>query len=248
MTLLALQRSFRAELIHDDEGPPPSSAGLAIYRNAYRARLLDTLCAAFERTRRWVGEETFGVAACHYALSHPPRSWTLDLYGAELPETLAQLFPHDPEVAELAWLEWRMQQAFAAPDRPELDPQVLLTAGLSATDWGGLRFTMTAGFAARAVIGDCAAVWRLASAEAAPEAAIAIGTTRQLVVWRHALVPRFRVVDLDEFAVLGRIAAGETLAGAAGDPAADPARLGGWLTGWLREGLFSGYAVASPSS
>ena len=114
MSLLALQTEFHREIIADDDGMAPSSTGMAIYRDAYRGRLLAALETSFERTRRWTGEDTFTAAACHFILTHPPAGWTLDAYGADFPDLLAALFADDPEVAELAWLAWQMSQAFAA--------------------------------------------------------------------------------------------------------------------------------------
>lgn len=238
MRLLDRQRAFCAEIAAPDEGEPSSSIGMAIYRNAYRGRLLAALEEGFERTRRWVGDEAFTAAACHYVLTHPPRGWTLDTYGAGFPELLADLFARDPEVVELAWLEWHLQQAFAAPDGPCLDPATLAAAGYGDAAWTQMRFTMAAGVALREVATDCAALWEaLAADRAAPEAPPA----RQdagLVVWRQGLTPRYRVMDRAERAALAALAAGASFGQIAAD--ADPALLGAWLARWLGDGLFAG--------
>ncbi len=151
MSLLTLQSAFRAEIVADDEGLAPSSLGMAIYRDAYRGRLLAALESSFERTRRWVGEEAFTAAACHYILTHPPVSWTLDDYGGDFPELLETLFAKDPEVSELAWLEWHLSQAFAAPDTPTLDPAALAAACKTDAEWDCISFRMAAGYAMRPI-------------------------------------------------------------------------------------------------
>lgn len=245
MSLIEQQRAFRAAIVAADDGEaePPLTTGMAIYRSAYRARLLGALESGFERTRRWTGAESFAAAASHYILTQPPRSWTLDSYGAQFPALLAELFKNDPEVAELAWLEWQMQQAFAAPDLPELDLAALVGAGLDAADWDALRFTMAAGFTHRRITHDCAALWQVTSSDTLPEdrTAQALPEPAELIVWRKDLMPHFRMLGAGEFTVLARIAAGSTLGEATGEAPSEtgPERLGGWLAQWLQEGSFA---------
>lgn len=241
MTLLAEQTRFLSEIAADDD-VPPSSIGMGIYRNAYRARLIGALESGYERTRRWVGEEAFEVAAAHYILTQPPSSWTLDAFGAQFPELLAELFAGDPEVAELAWLEWHMQQAFGAVDVPELDAAQLGNAGLAASDWENLRFTMAAGFVTRAVTNELAALWHGLAPDSAATPESPTPALQHLIVWRHSLRPHFRLLDPAEFSTLDHLIKGATLGqtGAALERAdGDPEQLGAWLASWLSEGLFA---------
>lgn len=243
MSLARLQHAFLAEIAGDDE-TAPSSTGMAIYRKAYRARLLDALAVGYERTRNWVGEDAFDAAGAHYILVHPPSSWTLDAFGADFPETLTELFPDDPEVAELAWLEWQMQQAFAAPDLPELTAADLAAAGLDDEDWADLRLNMAAGFAARPAGYDLAALWHALAAGPVQDFALAVSGPHHLIVWRKALQPHFRLLDSAEWAMLDALAAGTTF----GESAAlvdNPERLGSWLGQWLIDGLFTDSNLAA---
>jgi hypothetical protein len=243
MTLLASQTRFLAEIAADDD-VPPSSIGMGIYRNAYRARLIGALESGYERTRRWVGDEAFEAAAAHYILTMPPSSWTLDVFGAQFPDVLAELFAGDPEVAELAWLEWHMQQAFAAPDLPELDAARLGAAGLDEDGWNDLRFTMAAGFVTRPVKHELAELWHGLAPDSAAKPANPPGAGKHLIVWRHALRPCFRLLDSAEFDSLKQLANGATL-GAAGQAheahEASAEQFGQWLATWLGEGLFADF-------
>ena len=242
MTLVASQRAFVAEITASDDAAAPSSLGLTIYRNAYSARLLGVLEVSFERTRRWVGEAMFSTAAAHYVLAHPPRSWTLDAYGAQFPAELTVLFAQDGEVAELAWLEWQMQQAFAAADLPELSAAALAGAGLADADWEQLCFTMAPGFAARPVGHDCIGLWQALRDPEPCDYALKPAEPGVLVVWRHALSPHYRVLGHDEFAALNHLAAGGAFGGAlALGGGNDPAQFGAWFAQWLSEGLFSDF-------
>jgi len=105
------QQEFLAALL-DEEAPLPAgwqvrhARGLAIYRNNYRGGLIDTLRDTYPRTEVLAGEAAFARAAAHHCITHPPSSWTLDQVGAGFSATCAELFRDDPDVAELAALEW----------------------------------------------------------------------------------------------------------------------------------------------
>ncbi len=247
MTLLAEQTRFLSEIAADDD-VPPSSIGMGIYRNAYRARLIGALESGYERTRRWVGEEAFEAAAAHYILTQPPSSWTLDAFGAQFPDLLAELFAGDAEVAELAWLEWHMQQAFAAVDLTELGAAQLGSAGLDESDWENLRFTMAAGFTAREVSHDLSGLWAQLREDTTHQAENPPRADYALIVWRRAMQPHFRLLEPSEFSALSQLIDGATL-GQTGTAleqvGSDPAQLGQWLATWLSEGLFAAYSIAA---
>jgi hypothetical protein len=237
MSLLQLQTAFRAEIAASDDRIEFSSTGMDIYRDAYRGRLLGALEASFEHTRRWTGAEAFTAAACHYVLTTPPRAWTIDLYGAGFPDLLGTLFADDLEVAELAWLEWQMQCAFAAPDANELDALTLAAAGHTDADWDRLGFDLAAGFASRPITTNAPELWTaLAKGNDGIQARQTAG--EHLLVWRSRLSPRFRVAGETEFLALQNLALGATLGDIAqGTEAPD---LAGWLSQWLDEGIFAG--------
>lgn len=241
MSLLELQTAFRDEIAAADDGIAPGSPGMEIYRNAYRSRLLGALESSFGRTRRWAGEDGFTAAACHYILENAPVSWTLDDYGIDFPALLQRLFADDPEVAELAWLEWHLSRAFAAPDMAELGPQAMASAGLSDEDWQHLKFTMAAGFAVRPIASNCTSLWLAMTAESDVDFAVEAVEGTWLVVWRRGLEPHFRILNAREYGALAVLADGGTLGRLAAD--ADPEALGGWLACWLGEGLFSSLRV-----
>lgn len=239
MTLLAEQTRFLTEIAADDDAPP-SSIGMGIYRNAYRARLIGALESGFERTRHWVGEAAFETAAAHYILTQPPSSWTLDAFGAQFPALLAELFAGDPEVAELAWLEWHMQQAFAAPDLPELDAARLAAAGLEEADWEHLRLIPAAGLAVRPVAHNLAALWETLADGSTGRCILSTSDPAMLLVWRKAMYPHFRLLEPAEFAALRPLLDGASFGEAALQAGeTELLRFGQWFARWLNEGLFS---------
>lgn len=244
MRLADHQLEFAAQLATDDEASDAEPLGLQIYRNAYRERLLSALETGFERTRQWVGADAFAAAACHYVISRPPNSWTLDAYGADFPAALEGLFAQDGEVAELAWLEWQLQQAFAAPDRPHLTGAVLAQAALQDDDWERLSFVMAAGYAARPIGHDCGGLWQALRRDELAGFILEPIAPGVLVVWRQGLTPHYRTLANDEFTALDCLVRGGSfgaVAASCGEHGA--AALGGWFAQWLSEGLFADFVI-----
>ncbi len=217
---------------------PRHAAGLAVYRNNYRSALVEALRSTFERTARLVGEDSFERAAAHHVITHPPASWTLDLAGEGFDATCAQLFAHDPEVAELAWLEWAMHRAFVARDTAALDGAgfAATTASYGDADWAGLRLRFVPGIALRTLRHDVKRLWSDGETHLLEEAACCI-------VWREGERPVFQQVPLPEGEALSAMVQGasfaeacELLSGLLGEDEA-PAAAGAMLARWLAEGL-----------
>ena len=245
MSLAAHQEAFTRQLWVTGDATGSESLGMQIYQNAYRERLLAVLEASYERTRQWVGGDAFTAAARHYVISYPPNSWTLDAYGAEFPTLLCELFARDGEVAELAWLEWHLQQAFAAPDLPSLSGADVARAGLQDADWELLRFSMAAGFAARPASHDTIGLWQSLRSGETADFVLKPADPGVLVVWRQGLTPNYRMISDDEFAALEYLVQGATFGEVAvrcGESRA--AALGEWFAQWLGEGLFAEFSVA----
>lgn len=193
MTALArLQDAFLA-CLHDDDAPlPPEldatrAAGMAVYRNGYRARLLDVLADSYARTARLVGADAFHQAAAHHLIAHPPSAWMIDRAGEGFADTCAALFAHDPDVAEVAWLEWAMQNAFTAADEAPLTHAgfAIATAGFDAADWEQLVLVPVAGMALRPVIHDLPRLWRSLADDADQPVVERLEARQWLLVWRE---------------------------------------------------------------
>lgn len=252
MTLRALQSRFRDFIAAPDAASPPgfSGPGMAIYRDAYRGRLLAALEASFPRTRRWVGRDPFQAAATHYILTRPPTSWTLDTYGSDFPALLTQLFAEDPEVGDLAWLEWAMAQAFAAPDGPILGFEALAAASYQAADWDHVAFTPASGVGMRWVETPCTELW--VGLDYDDSAALATSIPRTplakphlALVWRKDVTAHYRLVAPDEAHALAGLIAGACLGHVAHSATANT--LGHMLAKWLSDELFADHQLRPPS-
>lgn len=252
-TLAACQADFMAQVLEDGRPlpngwTPRHAAGLAIYRNAYRARLVDALRDTYERTARWVGEDAFRAAAAHHIIQTPPNSWTLDHVAEGFVEVLEQLFANDPEVAELAWLEWAMHRAFVAADVAPLDAArfAAASADFKEEDWGCLKLKFLPSVHLRELGHDVAALWRALDSEDFTAQDYVLPEPAPMLAWREGLRPTFMFLTKSEGQALGLMLDGvcygemvECLANAIGEEEA-VMQAGAMLGRWLGNGLIAG--------
>ena len=243
MSLVALQRDLRAWLVREDAGAErrfgdDAAPGLRVYQNNYRSSLCACLDDSFARTRDWLGHEAFHEAVVTHIDRVPPSSWTLDAYTRDFPETLAALYPDDPEIAELAWLDRALGDAFVGADAAPLS-----TAMLSGVDWDRamLRFAPTLDLIE--AITNAAAIWSALAADEVPPAVEILPDPGALIVWQHDLNAHFRMIDADErqgllFARSGAPYASLCASLVAAYGETDGIALAGaWLGRWLGDGL-----------
>lgn len=192
------QQEFLSALL-DEQAPLPAgwqvrhARGLAIYRNNYRGGLIDTLRDTYPRTEVLAGEAAFARAAAHHCITHPPSSWTLDQVGAGFSATCAELFRDDPDVAELAALEWAMQEAFVARDAVPLDASAFAaaTAHWDEDGWDGLKLVFVASMHLLRTSRDLPRMWhKLGNGESDCEADC-LTEPHSVIVWRESERPVF---------------------------------------------------------
>ncbi|MBX7528530.1 DNA-binding domain-containing protein [Qipengyuania vesicularis] len=247
--LAARQAAFMESLLDEERALPGDwgarhAAGIEIYRNNYRSALVEALRSNFERTERLVGEDSFARAAAHHVITHPPSSWTLDLAGEGFAQTCGELFANDPEVADLAWLEWAMHLAFVARNAEPLSTESFLEAAgtFGEDDWVSLRLEFLPGLQVRPTRHDLKLLWS-SLGEDAGEVEIACHTDKAAtIVWREGERPVFISVDAAEGRALEAMMAGATYGEAcdrlveeAGPQAVELA--GTMLRRWLSEGM-----------
>jgi hypothetical protein len=250
ISLAESQSAFIAQILDEDIPLPDGwtdrhAAGMAIYRNNYRTALVDALRATFERTARWVGDDAFRQAAAHHIITHPPSSWTLDDAGQGFDVTLVGLFAGDPEVAELAWVEWSMHRAFGAEDALPLDAAGFegATAGFADTDWDSMRFAFMPRLATQVVHHDIAAIWRALGEEELVLPDYALDTPVACHVYREAEQPIFITAPAHESSALNAMLAGASFGELCAELTdlfnadAAVAEAGAMLSRWLHQGM-----------
>jgi hypothetical protein len=241
MSLLALQRDFRDWLVTGDARAAAmlgGGPGTVVYQNNYRTALVSSLAETFQRLALWLGDEAFESAAARYIDARPPSSWTLDAYGEAFTDFVATLWPDDPEVAEIALIDWTVGQVFVGPDA-----EAMLPEALAAADWETAVIRTVPSLLVLQITTNAYAIWQALATGETPAPAAMTARGGALLVWRQELEPVFRRADEHEREVLAWSAAGqgfaavcERLAATLGEEAA--VRTAGTLLGrWLAEGM-----------
>lgn len=241
MSLLALQRQFRDWLVIGEDHAAAAlggGPGPLVYQNNYRAALMASLGETFQRLALWLGDEAFHGAAARYIDARPPSSWTLDAYGEDFTDFVATLWPDDPEVAEIALIDWTVGQVFVGTDAPALQPEALAVA-----DWETAVIRAVPSLQVMPITTNADAIWQALAAGEHPPGAELAPDGRALLIWRQGLEPVFRRAEAHERDVLAWSAAGkgfaaicERLAATLGEEAA--ATTAGTLLGrWLAEAM-----------
>lgn len=241
---------------------------LAIYHNAYFARLLECMRSIYPMVARTIGDDAFDALAVGYLQSCPSQSYTLDALGDRFARFLDETRPDRDEqgqptqqwpdfLIDLATLEWTIAQVFDGPGiegRPTLSAEQLLA--IQPGQWPGLRLL-------------CAPCLRLLSfgfpvneyftqlRELAPDAEppdIPPSEASWLALARKDFVVRRHALDRPQYELLAALTAGQTIGNAIAQFAAAAeadfdtlaAQLGEWFRTWAAAGFFVGYE--SPSS
>ena len=239
MTLLALQCDFRDWLKSGGEQqaarfPESARAGLAIYQNNYRAQLTDCLEESFPATLAWLGGEAFHAAVVAHVEAAPPSSWTLDLYPRDFPATLRNLYPDDPEVGDIAMIEFALGEAFVANDAPPL------ALDLSLVDWDSARFGFVPSLAIYKLATNAPAIWSAIIAGEDPPAATILRKDSAVIVWRTDETCRFRSIDMPESDALSYLSApGTTFGSFCNSGRAHAEEIGQWLSQWIADGIIA---------
>ena len=117
-------------------------ARLDLYRNNARGNFRDALASTFPVIERLVGADYFLKVARDLQHAHPSRSGDLLHAGAPFPGFLATLHAHDEfaYLADVARLEWAIQEVLLAPEHAPLDLQKM--AGVAPSAYDTLRFEL----------------------------------------------------------------------------------------------------------
>ncbi len=252
MTLAELQRDFRTWLVSasDDAAARLGTdimAGLSVYQNNYRAQLVGCLEESFPRVRAWLGDDAFLPAAMTHIDSHPPHAWTLDAYPGYFNETLTALYPDNPDLHELAWIENALSEAFVAADAEPLPIDAL-----ASIDWDSARLHLAPSFMSHAATTNAHSIWSALSEQRDVPEGEMLAEAGGLIVWRRQFTSCLKQVDALELEALlhlqenGSFAAlCDMLVDRLGDEEG-VAAAGTLLAGWLGSELIVGVEEASP--
>lgn len=213
-----LQAAFQAHLLDQDSEIDCEIVAyrigvqqrLHIYHHAYRARLLENLKDAFEKTWSYLGDEQFDAAALAFIAQHPPRERNLRWHGAEFPAWLGLRYPLDADVAELAVMDWQLRRAFDGANSKTL--QLADLTQLTPEQWENANFCFAPTLHLSELDFNSVDIWRALDEETLPPPATKLTQPCWLLIWRKEWQPHFRSIDEIEYWALARLLAGATFA------------------------------------
>jgi uncharacterized protein (UPF0276 family) len=223
----------------DTTPPSTSEQRLDIYHHAYRARLVEVLTDSFVKTNLYMGSEVFANDASQFVVNHPPLTRSLGRYGADLPAFLSGLYPDNPELVELAQLDWDLRSRFDLADEMAIDAN-----SASAMDWLTWPHPLHTSLVLRKVRSNVVELWRAIDADTDVPQVVFFTPEKWIAVWRKELQPHFQTLDSDEAHFLNQLQAGQSIDAAAatlGDNpgVATPQMLAVWLENWLQNGMLT---------
>ncbi|MEO6280794.1 DNA-binding domain-containing protein [Roseateles sp.] len=225
--------------------------GLAVYRDAYRARLVAALADNYTVLARALGDEAFDALGRAYIAAQPSRHPSIRWFGHELAGFMAEagddLVPH-ASLVDFAAMDWALRGAFDAAEAPPLDPAAL--AALGPDDWAGLVLQLQPSAQRVPLAYAIEPAWRVLRewepelGSDQPELPEPAPHEHVLLAWRQGLETRWRSLEPLEAALLNAVAAGtpfallcERAAAELGDPEAAAPAVIQHLQRWLADGL-----------
>ena len=252
MTLGTLQQRLQAHVLRGEhaieahvvgDSAPEVAARLAIYANAYRARLTEALASNYPALAKLLGTRDFATLADRYIAVHVSRTPSIRHYGDALSEFLASDAGYQdvPLLAELAAWEWAMTEVFDAADGSPVGAGAL--ACVAPEDWADLRLSFHPSVRRLQLQWNVPPLWKALAADEPRPAHELAARPQAWLQWRDGLQVRFRSLDADEAAALQVVMDGGSLGelcmrlSELVDAADAPARAALCLRGWLDAGL-----------
>lgn len=224
--LAELQEAFSAAIRGGEAGPVAAAIvadGLSaderlnIHRNNMRGALTDALALTFPVVQKLVGEGFFRYAAAEFITAHPPSSGAVLAYGGDFPAFLAAFPPAGrlPYLPDVAGLEWAINDCYHGPDAARLDRAAL--GAVPPDRLGEIRPRLPDNHRIVTSAYPIGAIWQ-ANQDGADDDDTVIDLEAgddEILVIRPKMEVQVRILTAGEAALLGALAAGETLGGAA---------------------------------
>jgi hypothetical protein len=222
------------------------SERLAIYGNAYYARLIEALEQDYEALHTLLGDDQFTRLCESYIGAYPSRRPSLRFFGAHMSDYLSSHEPYNrhPYLQEMAILEWMLIEAFDATDAPVVSEGD--AAVIPPERWPALKLILHPSVRWFNYHWNILPVWKAATENNDIPELVRLDSKAWCVVWRHNLMTRYRSLDTDEVVVMKAVQGGENFAGLCEqlaeqgtEPEQVPMRAAGILKTWLSSGMVS---------
>jgi uncharacterized protein (UPF0276 family) len=244
-----ISKSSLLTLIKSEQAVSPVGR-LEIYHHAYRARLNEVLADTFAKTYLFMGSDTFDPHAKQYAVSYPPLSRSLNRYGEHFPDFLHTLYPQNPELVELAQLDWDLRVCFDGPNAPALNVSQAQADG--AQSWLAQAPLLHPSVLLRSSYTNVLALWKAIDEDAQVPPVTRQQSPATLMVWRQQERPCFQTLTAEAALLVQALSAGLSINQACTelekkDQAPQAQNLSLWLRTWLEEGIFLNHSLTGDS-
>jgi hypothetical protein len=251
MTSLAeLQRNFQRHVMHADDAIAsaiadsarvPVATRLGIYSEAYRLRLTEALASTLPRMQELLGDDQFATLASRYIDECPSTFPSIRWFGDRLPQYLAQWYPEQPWLTEIAQWEWSLATAFDAADATPLGIEAL--ASVMPDAWPTLAFSFHPSLQLLRMRTNAPTLCKALIEEQAPPEPELLDRPQPWLVWRQSFKTQYRSLTEDEADALQTMQGGATFADLCDTLArwheadAVPMQAAGTLKRWLVDGM-----------
>lgn len=194
-----------------DHGEVSRDVRLHIYKNAYQARLKETIDNDHQMLGLYLGDDLFDEMVSGYIHAYPSQSTSLRHYADALPQFLREHkpFSEHPIISELAYFERLLMFAFDAKDVERFTREKLMET--PPDDWPELVFRFHPSMQIAHFDYNAVESWQALKQEQAPAPAIAKKNT--WLLWRnHERLTQFRSLTLQENTLLDMMLQGANFA------------------------------------
>ncbi|MFK7794564.1 MAG: putative DNA-binding domain-containing protein [Gammaproteobacteria bacterium] len=222
--LVNLQKEFWAALYNSDnavllsiceQGNLKPSERIEIYRTNVRLLHVSVLMSVYPICEKILGSDYFKQIAKTYVQKNPSKSFDLNQYGDGFPAFLQKLIEQRAELtdfqylADLAQLEWQIQEVYFSADNIKLDMTEFQSA--CAAQAGEMNFSLQASVSVFASEYPIAELWEMHQSDAVENKAIVAAEHEYLCIFRDQYQVSLRKIDADLFRLITAIQDKKTL-------------------------------------
>lgn len=240
----AREREAFAAIVADDRPVSPDVA-LGVYAGGYPARIDEALADSYTAVRSFVGNEEFSRMTARFVRARRPTSYNLNDAGAGFHRFLrgepsTRRLPFLPDLAEL---EWRIAEAFHAPQETPLAPAAL--AAWTPEQWERAVLSFQPAIAVVSSRWPILDLWRRRTQDGDADTAWTGPAERKaehVLVRRAGLEIKLDLLTLEEGAALTLLMAGNPLGRVlelCSIAEIDGTTVSGWFSRWAMLGLIT---------
>ncbi len=222
--LVKLQKDFWAALTDSDnavlasisdQGNLKPAERIDIYRTNVRSLHVSVLMSVYPVCEKILGSDYFKQIAKKYIKENPSHSVDLNEYGGNFSSYLQQLIQRRPELedfqylADLAQLEWQIQEVYFSADNVKLDMVGFQNACINQA--GEMFFSMQASVSILNSEYPIAELWEAHQSDAAEDEVIVASEHEYLCIYRDEYQVSLKKINADLYSLITAIQDGKTL-------------------------------------